>query len=550
MVTEYTPDNLDDHNRAVEPGPESKQDASLAGKSPSGAPAWFISTGVHGLLALIFCAIVFSVREQQVELPPMRQTQIDAPIKPVPRNSDPVETNFPEIVINDKVTDSPVLHVDVPVEETNTTDSDDVSHQSKGHENAVASIETGSTGAFLAIGAAGGGAGIFGHRKGSDKARAIARDSSAGSVKAVGGALRWLKRHQSANGSWDVEKYPLNCSDAQKCEPGSLASANGSDANVAMTGYALLCFLGDGNDTKTGRYQNCVRKGLAYLCSVQKADGMFGNRNYENAVATMALAEAYAMSADPALMAPAQNGVKAILARQAKDAKAADQQYAGLGWNYTDPDPNRNDSSVSGWNVMALKSAAAAGLQVGNGMNGAKSWLERAWKASNKNWQTLNDPYTSESGFPYTWAAGSDAVDMAAPGSATKDMAPVGAICAIFLGHHDGDMMLESLCNHIMKHQLPISYPCNTYYMYYNSLAMFQVGGDRWKKWNATMQDILVKAQRQDNGCLDGSWDWQGTVFPGSDTGRILSTAYCCLCLEVCYRYDIVHGITTLRSHI
>jgi hypothetical protein len=249
----------------------------------------------------------------------------------------------------------------------------------------------------------------------------------------------------------------------------------------------------------------------------------------------MALAEAYAMSNDPALKEPVTKGVKLMLDRQNQDKQAKDSEYAGLGWDYLERNA-RNDSSVTGWNVMALKSAAAAGISVGNGMESAKTWLRKAWEAANPGWEKLNDPYKDESSFPYSWNSDSNAI-VIERGAEHHDMAPVGALCSVFLGHKAGDMMLESLCNYIMKHQFPSAWPCNTYYMYYNTLAIFQAGGDRWTKWNSTVRDMLVGAQRKSNDCFDGSWDWEGTKFAGYNVGRVFSTAYCCLSLEVYYRY-------------
>jgi len=56
------------------------------------------------------------------------------------------------------------------------------------------------------------------------------------------------------------------------------------------------------------------------------------------------------------------------------------------------------------------------------------------------------------------------------------------------------------------------------------------------------VRDVLVNAQRKGDGCFDGSWDFEGTQFHGFNTGRILSTAYCTLSLEVYYRYIPVAG--------
>ena len=44
----------------------------------------------------------------------------------------------------------------------------------------------------------------------------------------------------------------------------------------------------------------------------------------------------------------------------------------------------RNDLSITGWNVMALKSARLAGLDVGQGLARAYTLYQVAWRAANQ----------------------------------------------------------------------------------------------------------------------------------------------------------------------
>jgi hypothetical protein len=505
---------------------------------PSGASGWLISAGTHGLFLLIFSYAVWTTIEEEISHPPIQV----AAMTPPPNVDDPKSnTKFEDKtelkITKEADTSSPISQLDIPPEENTTIEDDVEAEVPRGDEDAVSDIQTGSTGAFMAIGAGSNSAGMIGKRTGGGKKRALADGGGTReSEDAVGGALRWFKRHQSPNGMWDSVKYRDNCQENPKCEPGQ--SHHASDANIAMTGYAILCFLGAGYDHQVpGSFKNTVEKGLNYLVSVQTAEGNLGPRNYEHAIATMALAEAYAMTSDVNLREPAQKALDVLVARQIKDGKG-DSGYNGLGWDYVTSD-KRNDSSVTGWCVMALKSGLAGGLNIGNSMEGAKQWLQRSWEASNPDWQKLSDPYADTSTFAYTWNHNNNAVEVGKPGSNQHDMAPVGALCAVFLNHTTGDMMLESLCNHIMKYQFPTQYPCNTYYMYYNTLAMFQASEERFKKWNNTVRDMLVNAQRKDDGCFNGSWD-NGSKFHGSEIGRVLHTAYCCLSLEVYYRYERV----------
>ncbi len=494
-------------------------------------PAWLLSLGTHGVAVALMAAVVFGSTPEEIENPPIYISPPAPLVKDEPKE---VKTTIDPIDINIKVDDQvkepqPVTLVEVPhIEEPSNDDAQ--KDGSPGDVQAVSTIETGSTGAFMAIGASSQSSGMFSLRKGPGRKRVgWGTDSTTGATRtsSIEAALRWFKRHQSPNGMWDVDQYQNNCIEAGKCEPGVNQAG---DADIACTAYAVMCFLGAGYDhVAPTKYRPVVTKAIDWLLAQQKADGLFGERNYEHAVATMALAEAYGMTEDHRLRTPTQRAVDVVIARQAQDPDAKDKAYAGLAWDYVAANASRNDTSVSGWSMMALKSALGAGLQVGNSMHGAKVWVERAWKTANPDWKRL-DPYQDTSVFPYTYDATSGKVDK-------NHLSCVGALCAIYLGHHKGDVMLETMANHIMKNDYPTKWPTNTYFLYYNTLAVFQMGDERWKKWDEPVTKLLSEAQRSDDTCFNGSWDYAGTQFHGHDTGRLLSTAYACLSQEVIWRY-------------
>ena len=282
--------------------------------------------------------------------------------------------------------------LDVEVEEISTED-EEVSEvaEAKGREEAFLPRNRWRR-AFMAIGAGGGAAGAFGNRNGGGKACPQSFGGTRASESAVDAALRWFKRHQSM---WDIDGYPVNCTRWPQWSP---APNTGADGDAAATGYAVLAFLGGGYDHRTpNKYRSTVKAGIDWLVANQAANGSFGKgRNYENGICGMALAEAYAMTQDPALREPAQRAIDYMLSLQGGDPNG----YDGGAWNYV-KNNGRDDSSVTGWVVMALKSAQAGNLDVGNGMTGSAAWFERTWTIANQQ-AGLNprDPYSDVSVFP------------------------------------------------------------------------------------------------------------------------------------------------------
>src|SRR5262249_27490539 len=122
------------------------------------------------------------------------------------------------------------------------------------------------------------------------------------------------------------------------------------------TGLALLPFLAAGNTHTSGEYQETVAAGVRWLVSHQNADGSLFPAGahrpmYGHGIASIALCEAYGMSGDPGLREPAVPALDFIV-------KA--QHLPSGGWRYL---PNESaDTSVVGWQVMALKSGEMAGI--------------------------------------------------------------------------------------------------------------------------------------------------------------------------------------------
>ena len=85
------------------------------------------------------------------------------------------------------------------------------------------------------------------------------------------------------------------------------------EADTALTGLALLTYLGAGYTHLQGRYTETVDRGLTFLIRQQKADGDLRGASvvvgmYCHAMATLALCEGYALTGDVRLRDPARAG--------------------------------------------------------------------------------------------------------------------------------------------------------------------------------------------------------------------------------------------------
>ncbi len=335
-------------------------------------------------------------------------------------------------------------------------------------------------------------AGTFYGRSGATREKSLREGGGTGaSEAAVTRGLRWLARNQFPDGSWRLDgNFP----------------DKGTNNDIAGTAFGLLPLLGAGKTHKQQKdnpFDKPVEKGLMFLIRKQdKRTGNFGGGMYGHGIASIAMCEAYGMTQDPALRRPAQMCINFIVSAQ----------HEGGGWRYS---PGQaGDTSVTGWQIMALKSAQMAGLDV------PETTMRKAMRYLDSCCDTANE------GYGYTGAG------------STPTMSAVGLLCRQYLQSWGPQniRLIKGIDNNLKGVQ-PGPNSRNIYYFYYSTQVMHHFGGEAWKDWNAKMRDSLVKSQIKDDGKpLDGSWSSQGDPH-GSAGGRLMITSLNLLTLEVYYRH-------------
>lgn len=318
---------------------------------------------------------------------------------------------------------------------------------------------------------------------------------------AVARGLRWLANHQNPDGSWSLTDFER----AARCNCGGHGAVGGKSAGTAL---AMLPFLGAGQTQEAGKYKDVVSRGLVWLMENQESDGDLragahdNSGMYAHGQAAIVLCEAFAMTGDERLRRPAQKAIDFIVKAQYRDG----------GWRYRPGPPSQaGDTSVVGWQLMALQSARAANLTVPEGT------LEMAG--------LFLDGVQSDGGARYGYQRGH---------GPTPTMTAEALLCRMYLGWNKsnpavGEGVRWLLENHPPEHDRP-----NIYYWYYATQTMHHYGSREWDEWNLRMRDVLVDTQ-ETQGHAAGSWRPRGDH--ASAGGRIYMTSLAVCSLEVYYRH-------------
>ncbi len=332
---------------------------------------------------------------------------------------------------------------------------------------------------------------------------ALRHGATSESEEAVRAALQWLADNQAADGRWAVglheggrERYIL----------GRDRDGAGGQADTGITGLALLAMLASGHTHQDGIYRDNVRRGLEFLLRGQATDGGLSGQAgtyasmYCHAMATFALSEAYGMTGDHRLEGAVRSAIGYTISAQ---------NHSSGGWRYNPGDDG--DTSLLGWQLMALKSGELAGIPISeHTRQGALRYLNAASSGQHGGlaaYRPVERP--------------------------SRPMTAEALACRQFLGTGPHAAAAREAAQYLLD-ELPGEGEKNFYYWYYGTLAMYSLQGDQWQRWNAALQTVLLRTQRK-SGPATGSWD-PDTVWGGYG-GRVYTTAMATLSLEVYYRY-------------
>lgn len=385
--------------------------------------------------------------------------------------------------------------------------------------------------------------------RGTGKARALSRfGGSSQTEDAVERGLRWLARHQDRDGGWSAEGFQRHCGEHVPCAGQGL-----SEFDVGVSALATLAFLGAGHvphgdstsrrsrpasssgtvlsgtafartstsmsdDGAAGsdRYSRTVRASLEHLLSLQDAAGGFGvvgyNYMYNHALATFAMSEAYALTGSERYRQSTESALAFTYIAQQNEG----------GWDYTRKTTGRNDLSITGWQILAIRSAENAGIPV------PASVLERIRRYLRIAVRPTGIGIYADKG----QEKGRRGINMVAVGllsklylGASRDEPAVRGAMALLLRTPPDPQALGSWDATFQSY----------YYWYTATLALFHCGGEEWTAWNLFLTRKLLPLQSR-RPHEDGSWQPE-LSWIGISGGRVYSTAINVLTLETYYRY-------------
>ncbi len=291
---------------------------------------------------------------------------------------------------------------------------------------------------------------------------------------------------------------------------------------TAMSALSIMAYASVGVTPQVDSEDGAiVRRALDFVLQDDRWEpsGYCGNRDgsrmYGHGIVTLMLTELQGMGASEKQNQRIRERCElAILLILNAQRHRKPPQYRG-GWRYS-PDAGDADLSVSVWQLMALRSAKANGMDIPDEAIGAAlAYLRRSCTSP---LDRDGQPLKSESGFAYT------------PGSQDIQftMTAAGLLAMQVCGQFDSPLVQQAE-KWLVDHPPRWGERYFFYGTYYYAQGMHQRLGDSARTAENQVREVLLAHQQQ-----DGGWNPEGEE---AGAGRIYATAMAILSLSVKYHY-------------
>ena len=329
--------------------------------------------------------------------------------------------------------------------------------------------------------------------------------------RSVDRALAWIAGQQTADGSFPTYRTG---------QPG-------------VTSLCVLAFLSRGHLPGKGPYGRQTDRAVDFVLSTQQSNGLFshvrtqpGNVVYASAsqtalynhgIAGLMLGEVYGMTDGRQHERIRQAIVKGIVFSREYQVEHKSSAADKGGWRYLNRDGHNDftsDMSVTGWQLMFLRSARNAGFEVDTQyVDDALKYVRRCFDRRTK-------------GFMYGLSGTGRTVSRGTTGA--------GILSLSLAGEHESDLaqnaarwLLSQSFDQYNAHSSSLDR--YHYSAYYCSQAMFQLGGEYWARFYPPLAATLLRHQN-----ANGSW--QPEAGNDSRFGNVYTTSLMVLALTPPYQ--------------
>ncbi len=353
--------------------------------------------------------------------------------------------------------------------------------------------------------------------------------------RAVQLGLAWISRHISLKGSLDPNKFFDRCSRKPTCKK---TGARHMLDKVGCSSLAALACLGGGYSTDRGKYKDTLQRLLDYIEIRQTADGNFTTtdrfQGYQRPIAIYALAEAFNITGNMRYEAYLRRGINYLVEIQNELG----------GWHYQ-AKARETDTSVMSWVLLGLGVAHKSGFPVRESVfEGCDmiltAYSERVTK-HREEYMDLDPAYGYDVGKTFRGEYQTGYQSKVSENATTS----FGLMARMFMGFRrshpfcigSGYFILANNMERMPKGGNFAKYVSQNrfpaYAWYYGTLAMHQMGGHFFRRWNEVIKELLPGLQNKE-GCDAGAWPVLNYDFVA---GKAYTTCMGVLTLETYYRY-------------